>query len=337
MAGSVVMAAAARRGVAVLPVDSEHNAIHQCLHGRCRPTCARLILTASGGPFRGLSADELATVTAADALQHPTWRMGPKITIDSATLMNKGLEVIEARWLFDVGRGSHRRAGPSAIDRPLDGRARRRIRDRAAWRDRHAPADPVCVFVSGAVGRAAAAARSGASRAAGFRGPGHGAAFPCLALAFRALPWRRRAVDRPERRQRSRRVCISRRRGWVSPGFPASSSRRWTPTNRSAARHVTGLADVRAVDAWARGFAEHAGRWVYRSRLRIRCTGDHSSGLSLRSRRADFRARARPFPDGAAHRRPRAHVLARIRPQAVRASSAATPSTASARFRSAAT
>jgi len=102
MAGSVVMAAAARRGVAVLPVDSEHNAIHQCVHGRTRGEIQRLILTASGGPFRNMAADELGRVTAADALQHPTWRMGPKITIDSATLMNKGLEVIEARWLFDV-------------------------------------------------------------------------------------------------------------------------------------------------------------------------------------------------------------------------------------------
>src|SRR5688572_19133156 len=102
MAGSVVMAAAKRRGVAVLPVDSEHNAIHQCLHGRQPSEIKRLILTASGGPFRAIAAAELATVSAADALNHPTWRMGPKITIDSATLMNKGLEVIEARWLFDV-------------------------------------------------------------------------------------------------------------------------------------------------------------------------------------------------------------------------------------------
>jgi len=103
MAGAVVMARARARGVAVLPVDSEHNAIHQCLHGRPTDQIARLILTASGGPFRGLPPASLAQVTPGDALRHPTWRMGPKITIDSATLMNKGLEVIEARWLFDVG------------------------------------------------------------------------------------------------------------------------------------------------------------------------------------------------------------------------------------------
>ena len=102
MAGGLVMAAARRRGVAVLPVDSEHNAIHQCLHGRPRAEVRRLLLTASGGPFRGWTAERLEGVRPADALAHPTWRMGRKITVDSATLMNKGLEVIEARWLFDA-------------------------------------------------------------------------------------------------------------------------------------------------------------------------------------------------------------------------------------------
>ena len=97
MAGAIVTAAARRRGVAMLPVDSEHNAIHQCLHGRPTRDIRRLILTASGGPFRNLPAARLQEVTPEDALRHPTWRMGPKITIDSATLMNKGLEVIEAR------------------------------------------------------------------------------------------------------------------------------------------------------------------------------------------------------------------------------------------------
>jgi 1-deoxy-D-xylulose-5-phosphate reductoisomerase len=102
MAGGIVTEAARRRGVAILPVDSEHNAIHQCVHGRNRAEIRRLVLTASGGPFRGRPASELTLVSAHEALQHPTWRMGRKITIDSATLMNKGLEVIEARWLFDV-------------------------------------------------------------------------------------------------------------------------------------------------------------------------------------------------------------------------------------------
>jgi 1-deoxy-D-xylulose-5-phosphate reductoisomerase len=102
MAGALMVEAAARHGVSLLPVDSEHNAIHQCLHGRRPEEVRRLVLTASGGPFRTWEAGRLALVTPDDALRHPTWQMGRKITIDSATLMNKGLEVIEARWLFDV-------------------------------------------------------------------------------------------------------------------------------------------------------------------------------------------------------------------------------------------
>jgi 1-deoxy-D-xylulose-5-phosphate reductoisomerase len=102
MAGALVTAAARRKGVLILPVDSEHNAIHQCLHGRRPDEIRRLILTASGGPFRDLPIDALRTVGPDAALRHPTWQMGRKITIDSATLMNKGLEVIEAHWLFGV-------------------------------------------------------------------------------------------------------------------------------------------------------------------------------------------------------------------------------------------
>ena len=102
MAGRLMVGAARRRGVNILPVDSEHNAIHQCVDGRAPDDVLRYILTASGGPFRDRPAADLAAVTPEDALRHPTWSMGPKITIDSATLMNKGLEVIEARWLFDA-------------------------------------------------------------------------------------------------------------------------------------------------------------------------------------------------------------------------------------------
>ena len=105
MAGEVVTAAAARKGVKLLPVDSEHNAIFQCLDGHRggEKEVSRLILTASGGPFRCLPAEQLPQVTLAQALKHPTWEMGRKITIDSATLFNKGLEMIEARWLFGIG------------------------------------------------------------------------------------------------------------------------------------------------------------------------------------------------------------------------------------------
>ncbi len=102
MAGPLVMELARQRGAAVLPVDSEHSAIFQAMQAGRAGEVRRVVLTASGGPFRGKRAAELADVTAAEALRHPTWRMGPKITIDSATLMNKALEVIEARWLFDL-------------------------------------------------------------------------------------------------------------------------------------------------------------------------------------------------------------------------------------------
>jgi 1-deoxy-D-xylulose-5-phosphate reductoisomerase len=102
MAGEEVMRAAKARGVRILPVDSEHNAIFQCLEGRDPASVRRLILTASGGPFRQWSNEQIAAATTAQALKHPTWDMGRKISIDSATLFNKGLEMIEARWLFDV-------------------------------------------------------------------------------------------------------------------------------------------------------------------------------------------------------------------------------------------
>ncbi|MFP4474460.1 MAG: 1-deoxy-D-xylulose-5-phosphate reductoisomerase [Desulfatibacillaceae bacterium] len=102
MAGELVMARAAASDVRLLPVDSEHSAIFQCLEGQDRAGVSRILLTASGGPFRTLQWDRFGEITPEQALRHPNWDMGRKITIDSATLMNKGLEVIEARWLFDV-------------------------------------------------------------------------------------------------------------------------------------------------------------------------------------------------------------------------------------------
>jgi len=102
VAGEIVMKAAQEKGVEILPVDSEHSAIFQCLAGELHNPIEKVILTASGGPFRGRDRNSLSGVTKAQALKHPNWEMGAKITIDSASLMNKGLEVIEAKWLFDV-------------------------------------------------------------------------------------------------------------------------------------------------------------------------------------------------------------------------------------------
>ncbi|HXN17898.1 MAG TPA: 1-deoxy-D-xylulose-5-phosphate reductoisomerase [Candidatus Binatus sp.] len=102
-AGEIVMAAVKHHNVALLPVDSEHNAIHQCLRAGQRSEVKRLVLTASGGPFRNTAVAKMKKATPKQALAHPNWKMGNRITIDSATLMNKGFEVIEARWLFDVG------------------------------------------------------------------------------------------------------------------------------------------------------------------------------------------------------------------------------------------
>ena len=102
MAGELVMSEARKHGVKVLPVDSEHSAIFQCLEGRHPADVKRLILTASGGPFRQTPREQFPEITVAQALKHPSWTMGQKITIDSATLFNKGLEMIEARWLFDI-------------------------------------------------------------------------------------------------------------------------------------------------------------------------------------------------------------------------------------------
>ena len=102
MAGHMVMQAARRAGVSVLPIDSEHSAIWQCLRGEKSAEVHRLLLTASGGPFRHATLEQLQAVSVEQALAHPTWRMGAKITIDSATLMNKGLEVLESFWLFEI-------------------------------------------------------------------------------------------------------------------------------------------------------------------------------------------------------------------------------------------
>jgi len=101
-AGHIIMPLAKEKGVFILPVDSEHSAIFQSMHGENRERVSKILLTASGGPFRGKKTEELQDITVEDALKHPNWSMGRKITVDSATLVNKGLEVMEAKWLFDV-------------------------------------------------------------------------------------------------------------------------------------------------------------------------------------------------------------------------------------------
>ncbi len=140
VAGPLLLEEAKRTGAVIVPVDSEHCALFQCLHAGRPEEVRRLILTASGGPFRGKRAAELQNVTPAEALNHPTWDMGPRITVDSATLMNKALEVIEARWLFDTEADRidvvvH----PQSIVHS-HGRVRRRVRRRADGPARHARA-----------------------------------------------------------------------------------------------------------------------------------------------------------------------------------------------------
>ena len=259
MAGSVVMAAAARRGVAVLPVDSEHNAIHQCVHGRTHAEIQRLILTASGGPFRNMAADELGRVAAADALQHPTWRMGPKITVDSATLMNKGLEVIEARWLFDVPADRidvlvHPQSIVHSMVELVDGSViaqlgvtdmRLPIQYAFSYPDRWSAPLPSLDL--------ARAGRLDFERPDTER-------FPCLALAFRAL---RGAEGLPIVLNAANEVAVSAflEERLAFTGIADVIRHTMDAYELSGAAHVTGLANlanVREIDGWARAFAARA-------------------------------------------------------------------------------
>ncbi len=186
MAGALVTAAARRRGVSILPVDSEHNAIHQCLEGRPHGEIRRLILTASGGPFRNTPESVLDTVGPDQALQHPTWRMGRKITIDSATLMNKGLEVIEAHWLFGVTADQidvvvHPQSVVHSMVEFVDGS----ILAQLGVTDMRLPIQYACSYPErwSAPVPPLDLARAGRLE---FEAPDY-ARFPCLALAFRAL------------------------------------------------------------------------------------------------------------------------------------------------------
>jgi 1-deoxy-D-xylulose-5-phosphate reductoisomerase len=259
MAGAVVMEAARRKGVAVLPVDSEHNAIHQCLHGRASTEVKRLILTASGGPFRMWPPSRLERVTPDDALQHPTWRMGPKITIDSATLMNKGLEVIEARWLFDVGSGRidvvvHPQSIVHSMVELVDGSIvaqlgvtdmRLPIQYAFSYPERWAAAIPPLDLM-----------RAGRLE---FEPPDT-SRFPCLGLAFRALAG---DAGLPIVLNAANEVAVAAFLGRRLP-FPSIAAiirEAMDAYERDGVRPVRTLADVRGLDRWAREFAARsAGR-----------------------------------------------------------------------------
>ncbi len=254
MAGAIVMDAARAKGVAVLPVDSEHNAIHQCLHGRAAPDVRRLILTASGGPFRDTPLSEIARVTPEEALRHPTWTMGPKITIDSATLMNKGLEVIEARWLFDVPPERievlvHPQSIVHSMVEFVDGSiiAQLGVTDMrlpiqyafsypARWK---APVPPLDLARAGRLD---------------FAVPDT-AKFPCLRLAFRAL-----AGDPalPIVLNAANEVAVTAflERRIALTSIPELIGQAMDACEAGGARPIRSLSDVRAVDRWARDFAE---------------------------------------------------------------------------------
>jgi 1-deoxy-D-xylulose-5-phosphate reductoisomerase len=253
MGGAVVMDAARRRGVEVLPVDSEHNAIHQCLHGRNTSDVRRLILTASGGPFRRMPAEALERVTPDDALQHPTWTMGRKITIDSATLMNKGLEVIEARWLFDVGRDRidvlvHPQSIVHSMVEFVDGSIvaqlgvtdmRLPIQYAFSYPERWSATLPPLDL-----------ARAGRLE---FEPPDVDR-FPCLGLAFRALEG---DAGLPIVLNAANEVGVAAfLAGQLAfTGIAGLIGRSMDAYEANGATPIRTLADVRAVDAWARDFA----------------------------------------------------------------------------------
>jgi 1-deoxy-D-xylulose-5-phosphate reductoisomerase len=257
MAGGIVMDAARRHGVAILPVDSEHNAIHQCLHGRERSEIKRLVLTASGGPFRGRTASELQGVTAEEALRHPTWRMGRKITIDSATLMNKGLEVIEAHWLFGVRADQidvvvHPQSVVHSMVELTDGSVIAQL----GVTDMRLPIQYAFSYPERWTAPLPSLDLVGAGRL-DFDVPDT-KAFPCLVLAYRAL-----AAERslPVVLNAANEIAVaSFLDGRI--GFPAIAH----VIERTMAAHtpaeVRTLGAVRAVDAWAREQATGAAREV---------------------------------------------------------------------------
>jgi 1-deoxy-D-xylulose-5-phosphate reductoisomerase len=255
MAGALVTAAARRRGVAILPVDSEHNAIHQCLHGRRSSEIRRLILTASGGPFRDHPNDALERVTPDAALRHPTWRMGRKITIDSATLMNKGLEVIEAHWLFGVPADRidvliHPQSIVHSMVELTDGSVIAQL----GVTDMRLPIQYACSYPE----RWDAALPSLDLTRCGsldFSEPPHDR-FPCLGLAYRAL---RADGSVPVVLNSANEVAVD---AFLDGKLGFTSIPRVIEKTMGAhdGREVDSLAVVRRVDGWAREYARAVAR-----------------------------------------------------------------------------
>jgi 1-deoxy-D-xylulose-5-phosphate reductoisomerase len=257
MAGGIVTTAARRRGVAILPVDSEHNAIHQCLHGRDLAEVKRLVLTASGGPFRGRSVDELAAVTSEDALRHPTLRMGRKITIDSATLMNKGLEVIEARWLFGIAAKQidvliHPQSVVHSMVELVDGSviaqlgiADMRLPIQYAFSYPRRWTSPLPSLDLARAGRLEFEVADTA-------------AFPCLGLAYRALD---AEPSLPVVLNAANEVAVAQfLAGRI--GFTAIARLIEAAMNAHRPSAVDSLAEVRSVDRWAREYSQEIARGV---------------------------------------------------------------------------
>jgi 1-deoxy-D-xylulose-5-phosphate reductoisomerase len=255
MAGALVMDAARRYGVSILPVDSEHNAIHQCLHGRSPHEVRRLILTASGGPFRELSRDALEQVGPDAALRHPTWQMGRKITIDSATLMNKGLEVIEAYWLFDVPPDRievviHPQSIVHSLVELYDGSVIAQL----GITDMRLPIQYACSYPD----RWEAALPSLDLARAGrleFHDPAHDR-FPCLGLAYRAL---REGGTLPVVLNAANEIAVE---AFLEAklGFTAIARVIEKTMNDHEVERVSTLEVVRRVDRWARARAREMAR-----------------------------------------------------------------------------
>jgi 1-deoxy-D-xylulose-5-phosphate reductoisomerase len=255
MAGGIVMEAARRRGVQVLPVDSEHNAIHQCLHARPAAELKRIVLTASGGPFRGQTASDLAGVTPEAALKHPTWRMGRKITIDSATLMNKGLEVIEAHWLFGVRANQidvvvHPQSVVHSMIELVDGSIIAQI----GVTDMRLPIQYAFSYPERWPAMLASVDLMSVG-ALTFDAPDT-VAFPCLRLAYRALDAER---SLPVVLNAANEIAVARfldgRLGFTSIAPVIERT-----MDAHAPAEVTKLAEVRNVDQWARDHALEVAR-----------------------------------------------------------------------------